>query len=59
MFEKKVVVHQGKPKINKSITKVDTATYRTFYANPISLLTSSKKGLNAKAALDFFNIIRF
>ncbi|WDF56794.1 type II RES/Xre toxin-antitoxin system antitoxin [Mucilaginibacter sp. KACC 22063] len=33
--------------------------YQALYANPIALLTSSKKGLDAKAALDFINISGF
>lgn len=33
--------------------------YQSMYANPISLLSSSKKGLNAKAALDFISVSGF
>jgi putative toxin-antitoxin system antitoxin component (TIGR02293 family) len=38
---------------------VDAAAYHSFYANPVALLTSSKKGLEAKAALDFLNLSGF
>jgi len=34
-------------------------TYKQFYDNDISLLTRSKKGLNAKAALDFLSLSGF
>jgi len=33
--------------------------YKQFYADDVSLLTRSKKGLNAKAALDFLNLSGF
>ena len=35
------------------------AIYQPLYANPISLLTGSKKGLAAKAALDFLDLSGF
>ncbi len=35
------------------------AVYQPLYANPISLLTGSKKGLDAKAALDFLDLSGF
>ncbi|WCT13914.1 antitoxin Xre/MbcA/ParS toxin-binding domain-containing protein [Mucilaginibacter jinjuensis] len=38
---------------------VDAAAYHPFYANQVALLTSSKKGLEAKAALDFLNLSGF
>jgi putative toxin-antitoxin system antitoxin component (TIGR02293 family) len=34
-------------------------TYQPFYTNDISLLTQSKKGLDAKAALDFLSLSGF
>jgi len=34
-------------------------TYQPYYLNQISLLTNSKKGLSAKAALDFISISGF
>jgi putative toxin-antitoxin system antitoxin component (TIGR02293 family) len=34
-------------------------SYQPFYVNDISLLTSSKKGLKAKAALDFLSLSGF
>ena len=33
--------------------------YQVMYANPVSLLTNSKKGLSANAALDFISISGF
>jgi putative toxin-antitoxin system antitoxin component (TIGR02293 family) len=38
---------------------VDASAYHSFYANQVALLTSSKKGLEAKAALDFLNLSGF
>ncbi len=38
---------------------IDTTAYHPFYANQVALLTSSKKGLEAKAALDFLNLSGF
>lgn len=38
---------------------VDASAYHQFYANQVALLTSSKKGLEAKAALDFLNLSGF
>lgn len=35
------------------------APYQSLYGNPISLLTSSKNGLSAKAAIDFLNLSGF
>ncbi len=35
------------------------APYQSLYGNPISLMTSSKNGLSAKAALDFLNLSGF
>jgi putative toxin-antitoxin system antitoxin component (TIGR02293 family) len=35
------------------------AAYEKMYANPVSLLTNSKSGLKAKAALDFISISGF
>ena len=38
---------------------VDFSVYQTLYDNPITLLNSSKKGLPAKAALDFLHLSGF
>jgi putative toxin-antitoxin system antitoxin component (TIGR02293 family) len=38
---------------------IDASAYHPFYANQVALLTSSKKGLEAKAALDFLNLSGF
>jgi putative toxin-antitoxin system antitoxin component (TIGR02293 family) len=35
------------------------APYQSLYGNPISILTSSKNGLSAKAAIDFLNLSGF
>ncbi len=46
----------------KSATVTESALiapYQSLYGNPISLLTSSKNGLSAKAALDFLNLSGF
>ncbi len=44
---------------NKNLVNDQAVVYQSLYANPISLLTSSKKGLDAKAALDFINLSGF
>lgn len=38
---------------------IDPSVYHTLYENPISLLSSSKRGLDAKAALDFIHLSGF
>lgn len=43
----------------KNLLNDAAVAYKTLYANPISLLTSSKKGLDAKAAMDFLNLSGF
>jgi len=52
------------PKSYKTKAKVTMvaqliAPYQSLYGNSISLLTSSKKGLSAKAALDFITLSGF
>lgn len=44
---------------NKNLVNDQAVFYQSLYANPISLLNSSKKGLEAKAALDFINLSGF
>lgn len=44
---------------SKNILNDAAVAYRILYSNPISLLTSSKKGLDAKAAMDFLNLSGF
>ena len=44
---------------NKNLLNEQAVVYQSLYANPISLLNSSKKGLDAKAALDFINLSGF
>lgn len=44
---------------NNNVLNEAALAYQPFYANPISLLTSSKKGLDAKAAFDFLNLSGF
>lgn len=45
--------------VKTPVNNIDAAAYHPFYANPVALLTSSKKGLEAKAALDFLNLSGF
>ncbi|MEJ2880878.1 type II RES/Xre toxin-antitoxin system antitoxin [Pedobacter sp. GR22-6] len=54
------------PKSYKTNTKVSVvsenaliAPYQSLYGNPISVLTNSKNGLSAKAALDFLHLSGF
>jgi putative toxin-antitoxin system antitoxin component (TIGR02293 family) len=42
-----------------SILEDTMVHYQVMYANPVSLLSNSKKGLSAKAALDFISISGF
>ncbi|RZL59677.1 MAG: DUF2384 domain-containing protein [Pedobacter sp.] len=52
----------SKPYRTKSkVTTVNEAfvPYQSLYRNPINILTSSKSGLSAKAALDFLNLSGF
>lgn len=42
-----------------SIVEEPAVQYQTMYANPIALLTHSKRGLKAKAALDFISLSGF
>jgi putative toxin-antitoxin system antitoxin component (TIGR02293 family) len=42
-----------------SILEDTMVYYQVMYANPVSLLSNSKKGLSAKAALDFISISGF
>lgn len=42
-----------------SVLEETMVRYQAMYANPVSLLTNSKKGLSAKAALDFISISGF
>ena len=46
---------------NDSVSVVEEAVvqYQSMYVNPIALLTNSKKGLKAKAALDFISLSGF
>ena len=44
---------------NKNLVNEQAIAYQSLYANPISLLNSSKKGLDAKAALDFISLSGF
>jgi len=50
-----------KTKVKAAAVSANTiiAPYQSLYDNPISLLTSSKNGLSAKAALDFLNLSGF
>lgn len=44
---------------SSSIFEETMVRYQSMYANPVSLLANSKKGLSAKAALDFISISGF
>lgn len=44
---------------SKNLLNDAAVAYQILYANPISLLTSSKKGLDAKAAIDFISLSGF
>lgn len=44
---------------SSSVLEETMVSYQSMYANPVSLLTNSKKGLSAKAALDFISISGF
>lgn len=51
--------YKAKVKVSIVAESALIAPYQSLYDNPISLLTSSKKGLSAKAALDFLNLSGF
>lgn len=51
--------YKTKAKVSIVAESALIAPYQSLYDNPISLLTSSKKGLSAKAALDFLNLSGF
>lgn len=45
--------------LKKSMVKEALADYQMLCANPVSLITNSKKGLDAKAAIDFITLSGF
>lgn len=49
----------AEPKVSEMMFNELIGIYQPQYLNQISLLTSSKKGLSAKAALDFISISGF
>lgn len=53
------VKNYATPKIPLSKVEDAAVAYGSMYANPISLLTSSKNGLPANAALDFISLSGF
>ena len=57
------VIYETEPETGSTFTVNEPAaaynTYQPFYRNDISLLTQSKKGLRAKAALDFLSLSGF
>lgn len=59
MKNEKAKVKPYKTLDNTSFVAETIGVYSTMYANPVALLTSSKKGLNAKAALDFIAVSGF
>lgn len=50
---------QDEDNLPVSMVAETIAVYRKMYDNPISILSSSKKGLKAKAALDFISVSGF
>ncbi len=56
---KPTVLYTNIGKQKKAMLHETPAVYQSLYASPISLLNSSKKGLAAKAALDFLNLSGF
>ncbi len=61
MENQKAKKHKPYPIPDEAPSKVEEAIarYQVSYANPVALLTSSKQGLNAKAALDFLAVSGF
>lgn len=59
MKNEKAKVKPYKLPESSSILEETMAVYSKMYANPVVLLTSSKQGLTAKAALDFIAVSGF
>lgn len=63
MKDKNIKNKSAKPypasEIHVSVVSETMVHYQSMYANDIALLTHSKKGLNAKAALDFISVSGF
>lgn len=59
MAKKETKPYKASAKTALSSVHEVIGTYQPYYLNQISLLTSSKKGLSAKAALDFISISGF
>jgi len=57
--QKVAIIYTKSSVSNNSLVNERAIAYQPLYANPISLLNSSKKGLDAKAALDFINLSGF
>ena len=55
---KKPKIYEKKD-LDLSILEESIVQYQAMYANPVSLLSNSKKGLSAKAALDFISLSGF
>jgi len=56
---KKLVKYHDNSGPDLYVSEPAAVYYKPFYANDISLLNRSKKGLNAKAALDFLSLSGF
>ena len=56
---KKMKMYAENASITTSMVAETIAVYGNMYANPISILSNSKKGLKANAALDFISISGF
>jgi putative toxin-antitoxin system antitoxin component (TIGR02293 family) len=51
--------YKTKSKVSVVSERAVIASYQSLYGNPISVLTNSKNGLSAKAAIDFLNLSGF
>ena len=59
VLDKSIMANTPKPyktksKVSVVLESAVIASYQSLYGNPISVLTNSKNGLSAKAAIDFF-----
>lgn len=55
----RAAVYHTLPNVNSVFPDIDLDTYQSLSADPISVLRSSKRGLSAKAALDFLRLSGF
>lgn len=57
--DKKMKIYAESEGVALSVVAERVAVYHKMYANPISILSNSKKGLKANAALDFISVSGF